>query len=121
MITIDATNKKVGRLASEIVRLLRGKTSPDFLPYKKPSQKVAVINARRMSVDTRRLSDIHYVRYSGYPGGKKERSVMEIFRHDPSRVLVKAVRGMLPNNKLRSAVLANLSIYNDEKIGKKGK
>lgn len=121
MITIDATNKKVGRLASEIVLLLRGKDSSDFLPYKKPSQKVTVINAGRMSVDMRRLSDIYYVRYSGYPGGKKERSVAEIFRKDPSHVLVEAVRGMLPNNKLQSIALANLTIYNNEHAEKKGK
>lgn len=114
MITIDAKNERVGRLASKIAQILRGKTDPNFLPYEKPTKKVVVVNAARMDVDMRRLANIKYVRYSGYPGGKKERSVAEVFEKDPALVLRNAVRGMLPDNKLRKIALSNLVIYGEQ-------
>ncbi|MFT7557528.1 MAG: large subunit ribosomal protein L13 [Planctomycetota bacterium] len=108
--TIDATNQKLGRIATEAAMVLRGKNLPDFAPNKMPGTIVEIINASKIDFSSMRLDKV-YTRYTGYPGGLRgetrghlidRRGYLPVFEH--------AVRGMLPNNKLRSRILKNLII-----------
>jgi large subunit ribosomal protein L13 len=108
--TIDATNKKLGRIATEAAMVLRGKNLPDFAPNKNPGNIVEIINASKVDFDAERLNKV-YTRYTGYPGGLRgetrghlidRRGYVPVFEH--------AIRGMLPGNKLRSQLLKNLII-----------
>ncbi|RLC35160.1 MAG: 50S ribosomal protein L13 [Candidatus Nealsonbacteria bacterium] len=108
--TIDATNKVLGRLATEIAVLLRGKHKPNFSPYKDEGDFVKVKNADKMKITGRKLTDKKYYHHSGYPGGLKAVSMGEIFRKNPGEVLRRAVWGMLPKNKLRSQMIKRLKV-----------
>ncbi len=108
--TIDASGKILGRLASEIVRLLRGKHKPGFSPRKDEGDFVRVKNADKMKITGRKLTNKKYYRYSGYPGGMKATPLGEVFRKDPGEVLRRAVWGMLPKNKLRSQMIKRLKV-----------
>lgn len=111
---IDATNKRLGRLASEIAVVLRGKNKADFLPYKFNNNQVVVFNTSKMIVSGKKYTDKLYQRHSGYLGGIKSRTYEQIFENNPSEPLRKAVFGMLPKNKLRSKMIKNLKLYADE-------
>ncbi len=107
--TIDATNKKLGRLATEIAMILRGKNSPDFAPHKLSGNSVEVINAGKLDL-TDKMDDT-YKTYSGYPGGLKIETRGNLLkRRGISEVLLRTVRGMLPRNKLREEILKNLKV-----------
>lgn len=111
MITLDAQNKKLGRLASEIAVLLMGKDTTDYQRNKIPDREIKVLNAGKMSVDERKLASKEYTRYSGYPGGlKTERMDSLVKRKGYKEALRMAVRGMLPSNKLRPQMLKRLLI-----------
>lgn len=111
--TIDATNKVLGRLSTEIVNLLRGKNKPTFDYRGMFGDKVLVINARKMIITGRKLDNKVYWHHSGYLGGMKSYSMKEIFTNNPEIILFKSVYRMLPNNKLRKLWLKNLTIYAD--------
>lgn len=111
---IDATDKKLGRLASEIASILRGKNRADFLPYKVSDNKVIVFNVAKIVVTGKKLKDKIYYRHSGYPGGIKEINFEDLFEKDPNEPLRKAIYGMLPKNKLRDKMLKNLKLYAKE-------
>lgn len=106
--TIDATNKTLGRLASEIAILLRGKHKPDFAPYKDIGDFVVVKNIDRIKISGKKLEKKKYYRHSGYLGGLKEIPLKKLFKESPAEVLRKAVYGMLPKNKLRERVIKRL-------------
>jgi len=108
---IDATNKKLGRLASQIAVFLRGKNQPDFLPYKLSDNKVIVFNTAKIIITGKKFENKKYYRYSGYPGGIKEISFEDLFKKDPNEPLRRAVYGMLPKNKLRDKIIKNLKLY----------
>lgn len=108
--TLDATNKTLGRLASAIAVLLRGKDSPSFKPYLMPSIKVKIINAGKIRFTGKKFDQKVYYRYSGYPGGIRARKLSEAFTRDPARVLRAAVLNMLPKNRQRSRIIGNLEI-----------
>lgn len=111
MKTIDATNKKLGRVATEVAVILRGKDQVTFAPNVFPDVKVEVVNASKISVDETKLKTKIYKRYSGYPGGQKELSMEKIVDKKGMKEAVRiAVRGMLPPNKLRAKMLRNLTI-----------
>lgn len=111
MITLDAQNKKLGRLASEVAILLMGKDMVDFARNKIPDRDVKVVNVSKLDIDERKKEQKEYVRYSGYPGGlKKEKLGALMERKGSAEVLRKAVRGMLPSNKLRPLMLKHLII-----------
>lgn len=110
--TIDAGGKMLGRVATEAVLLLRGKNTPDFLPYQEPTNKVIITNVAKIKVSGNKDTQKEYKRFSGYPGGLKYISYTNMFAQNPSLVLQKAIRGMLPKNKLRPVMLRNLKIYN---------
>jgi len=106
--TIDAKDKILGRLASQIAFLLRGKQKPDFTPNKDTGDIVVVKNADKIRVTGKKYSNKIYYRHTGYMGGLKEAAFKEIFEERPSQVIRKAVYGMLPKNKLRDEQIKRL-------------
>jgi len=108
---IDATDKVLGRLASEIAVLLRGKHKVDFQPNQDRGDIVEVSNAGEMKFTGRKLEQKKYHHHSGYPGGIKEESLSDLIKDNPEKVLKNAVVHMLPNNKLRSEMIKRLRIH----------
>ncbi len=108
--TIDATGKVLGRLASQIVILLRGKQKPDFFPYKDMGDFVAVNNIRNLKITGRKMEQKIYFSHSEYLGGVKEMQLKILFQKNPGEVLKRAVFGMLPKNKLRAKMIKRLKI-----------
>ncbi|MDD5145902.1 MAG: 50S ribosomal protein L13 [Candidatus Pacebacteria bacterium] len=105
---IDATNKVLGRLASEIADLLRGKGKPEYLPYLDMGDFVFVKNIKGLRVTGKKAEQKIYRHHSLYLGGMKEISYKKLFEKDPTKVLKKAVWGMLPKNKLRAEQIKRL-------------
>lgn len=108
---IDATDKPLGRLASEVARLLRGKHKPIFTPHVDTGDHVIVINAEKVALTGNKLQDKLYVRHSGYPGGLKTMTYDTLLKQKPEVAVEKAVKGMLPHNKLGKAMLKKLRVY----------
>lgn len=109
-VVIDATDVVLGRLASTVARILRGKHKPDFTPHVDCGDNVIVINAEKVALTGNKMSDKVYVRHSGYPGGQRFQSPKDILRKYPERLVEKAVKGMLPKNRLGSALFRNLKV-----------
>ncbi len=108
--TIDATGKVLGRLATEIAILLRGKHKPNFVPYREMGDFVIVKNVKNLRITGKKIEQKKYFRHSGYLGGEREIPLKTLFREDPANVLRKAVLGMLPKNKLRMKFIKMLKI-----------
>lgn len=106
--TIDVKNKVLGRVATEIASLLRGKGKPEFAPNKDVGDFVAVKNIEKIKVTGKKYTDKKYYRHSGYLGSLKESSYKKIFEKNSREVLKKAVYGMLPKNKLRNKQIKRL-------------
>jgi len=111
---IDATNKILGRLATEVANLLRGKLKPSFVPYLDVGDEVVVINTDKIKVTGRKMKQKIYYRHSGYPGGIKATKLEEALKKDSREVVRKAVYGMLPKNKLRDKIINKLKLYKGE-------
>lgn len=109
---VDASGKTVGRLATRIADVLRGKTSPQYTPHTDSGDFVVVINADKMVFTGNKLSDKKYYKHTGYVGGLKTRSAAELMSNDASEVLMKAVKGMLPKNSLGRQQLTKLRVFN---------
>ena len=107
---IDAQGKAVGRLATEIALLLRGKNKPSFVPNQDEGDFVVVENASRMKFTGKKLEQKTFFRHSGYPGGGKFTKLSKLFESDSAKVLHLAVYGMLPKNKLRPLMIKRLKI-----------
>jgi len=107
---IDATNKTVGRLATQIATVLRGKNKAEFEPHLDLGDIVEINNISKLKFTGKKLEQKKYFRYSGYPGGLKESKMSEVFKFNPAQVLQRAVREMLPNNKLRKNMMKRLLI-----------
>ncbi|HEY4511843.1 MAG TPA: 50S ribosomal protein L13 [Candidatus Paceibacterota bacterium] len=109
--TIDATNKKIGRVASEAAALLIGKNNTSFVRNKIIGSKVEIVNTSKALIDERKKNDKEYATYSGYPGGIKTETVSRLIeRKGYSEIFRKAVYGMLPQNKLKKGMMKNLTI-----------
>lgn len=108
---IDASQAPLGRTATKIATLLTGKGKPQFTQHIDCGDFVVVINAANIQVSGNKMEDKMYYRHSGYPGGLKEASLKEIMVKTPDRAIFDAVRGMLPDNKLRDPRLLRLKIY----------
>lgn len=108
---IDATDKPLGRLASEIAVVLRGKHHPEYSPHLSLGDHVVVVNADKVHISGDKREKKLYYRFSGYPGGLKIRSMREVIDQDPTRVVHMAVRRMLPKTRLGSRMLKKLKIY----------
>lgn len=108
---VDATGKTLGRLASEVARILRGKHKPTFSPNLDCGDFVIVVNCDRVAVTGAKLDTVRYYRHSRHPGGLKSRSMREMMNLFPDRVIYEAVRGMMPKTKLGRAQMKKLRIY----------
>jgi large subunit ribosomal protein L13 len=109
--TIDAKGKKLGRIASEVAVILMGKDSVDFVKNVVADVKVKVINSSKIEMGGNKMEEVRYKSYSGYPGGLKIKSAADIIKKKGYSELVRiAVKGMLPNNKLRPVMLKNLEV-----------
>jgi large subunit ribosomal protein L13 len=108
---VDAEAKTLGRLATQIADVLRGKGKPAYTPHIDTGDFVIVVNAEKIHVTGQKLDQKLYYKHSGYPGGLHSRTLREQLARRPEEVLRKAVKGMLPKNKLASAQLRKLKIY----------
>jgi len=108
---VDAEGKTLGRLATQIAETLRGKGKPEYTPHVDTGDFVVVVNAEKITVTGKKLDDKIYYRHSGYPGGLKSRPLRVELERRPTEVLRKAVKGMLPRNRLGRAQLRKLKIY----------
>lgn len=109
--TIDATNKKIGRVASEAAFMLMGKKTPDYRPDRIADVKVTITNAKKISLDAKKAEQTPFVRYSGHPGGLKEFNLAKLIADKGEQEAIrKAVYGMLPINRSRKTVMKNLTI-----------
>jgi large subunit ribosomal protein L13 len=108
---IDAEAKTLGRLATQIADLLRGKGKPEYTAHIDTGDFVVVVNAEKVHVTGKKLEQKIYYRHSGYPGGLRQRTLAEQLERRPEEVLRKAVKGMLPKNRLAAAQLNKLKIY----------
>ncbi|OZG72004.1 50S ribosomal protein L13 [Hahella sp. CCB-MM4] len=108
---VDATDKTLGRLSTEIARRLRGKHKAEYTPHVDTGDYIVVVNAEKVRVTGRKAQDKMYYRHTGYPGGLKEMSFEKLIDHAPERVIETAVKGMLPNNPLGRAMLRKLKVY----------
>jgi len=110
-LVVDAEGEVLGRLASKVAKLIRGKHKPNFTPHVDCGDNVVILNAEKIKLTGNKWNDKTYIRHTGYPGGQRTLSANELFGKDPSRVVEKAVKGMLPKNKLGSALFRNLYVY----------
>lgn len=108
---VDATDKVLGRLATEIAQVLRGKRKPSFAPHADVGDHVIVVNAERIAVTGRKAERKVYYRHTGYPGGIRATSYADMMRKHPERIVQKAVWGMLPHNTLGRSVYKKLRVY----------
>ena len=108
---VDAEGETLGRLASKVAKLLRGKHKPDFTPHVDCGDNVVIINAEKVHLSGNKWTDKTYQRYTGYPGGQREASAAEVLAKKPASVVEKAVKGMLPKNKLGAELFRNLKVY----------
>lgn len=108
---IDAEGQPLGRLASKVAKLLRGKHKPDFTPHVDCGDNVVIINAEKVTLSGNKWETKEYQRYTGYPGGQRTRSASELLAKKPESLVEKAVKGMLPKNKLGAELFRNLRVY----------
>jgi large subunit ribosomal protein L13 len=110
-VLVDADGQTLGRLASKIAVLIRGKHKTNYTPHVDCGDNVIVINAEKIILTGNKWEGKTYIRHTGYPGGQRSITANELFAKDPIRVMEKAVKGMLPKNKLGSALFNNLYVY----------
>jgi large subunit ribosomal protein L13 len=108
---VDATGQTLGRLASEVAKILTGKNKPTFSPHIDVGDFVVVVNAEKIVLTGKKLTDKMYHRHSGYPGGLTSETAKDVLAKHPERVIENAVKGMLPRNKLRQPRLNKLNVY----------
>ena len=110
-VMIDAQGEVLGRLSAQIAKILRGKNKPGFTPHVDCGDNVIVINADKVKLTGNKLTDKVYVRHTGYPGGQRFATPGDYLKRKPEFLIEKAVKGMLPKNRLGAALLKNLKVY----------
>lgn len=110
-IVVDAEGHNLGRFASKVAMLLRGKYKPNYTPHVDCGDNVIVINAEKINLTGNKLEDKTYIRYTGYPGGQRSLSAKVLMQKNPAQVVEKAVKGMLPKNRLGAQLFRNLNVY----------
>ncbi len=110
-VLVDAKGQTLGRLASKVAILLRGKHKPNFTPHVDCGDNVVVVNASKVNLTGKKWEDKTYIRYTGYPGGQRTLTAKQLFDKNPSTIIEKSVKGMLPKNKLGAALFRNLKVY----------
>jgi len=113
-IIVDAKDEILGRLASKVAYVLRGKHKTNFTPHVDCGDNVIVINADKVKLTGSKLTDKKYIRHTGYPGGQRVSTPEKLFATKPEAVVEKAVKGMLPKNRLSRAIFKNLFVYAGE-------
>lgn len=109
-VLVDAEGQTLGRLASKVAKLLRGKHKPNFTPHVDCGDNVIVINSEKINLTGNKWTEKSYIRHTGYPGGQKSLTATELFGKDPARLVEKSVKGMLPKNKLGANLFRNLNV-----------
>lgn len=108
---VDASDLVLGRLATEIAKKLRGKHKPNYTPHVDCGDNVIVVNAEKVRLTGKKLTQKRYISHTGYPGGQRQTSPKEVLRKHPNRLVEMAVRGMLPKNRLGRKLFRNLFVY----------
>ncbi|VAW19986.1 LSU ribosomal protein L13p (L13Ae) [hydrothermal vent metagenome] len=109
-VVVDATDMILGRLASKVAKMIRGKHKVDFTPHVDCGDNVIVINAEKVKLTGNKFSDKVYIRHTGYPGGQRSQTANDILTKYPERLVEKAVKGMLPKNRLGRSIYKNLFV-----------
>lgn len=110
-VLVNAENEVLGRLASIVAKLIRGKYKTNFTPHVDCGDNVIIINAEKIRLTGNKMTDKEYVRHTGYPGGQRFTSPKELLAKKPTEIVEKAVKGMLPKNRLGSVLFKNLHVY----------
>lgn len=112
-VVIDATDQVLGRMCSKVAKLLRGKYKATFTPHVDCGDNVIIINAEKIQITGKKLTEKQYLRYTGYPGGQKSFTAADVLakKNGPEKLITKVVKGMLPKNKLADRLITNLYIY----------
>lgn len=110
-VVVDATGQTLGRLASKVAKLLRGKYKPSYTPHVDCGDNVIIINADKVVLTGNKWNDRVYLRYTGYPGGQREMTPARLMEKGADKLMLKVVKGMLPKNRLGAALLKNLHVY----------
>jgi large subunit ribosomal protein L13 len=113
-VLVNAENQVLGRLASEVAKMLRGKNKPNFTPHVDCGDNVIIINAEKIRLTGKKWDAKQYIRHSGYPGGQSSLTAKELMDRKPTAMVEKAVKGMLPKNKLGAELFRNLYVYEGE-------
>ncbi len=110
-VLINAEDEVLGRLASKVAMILRGKLKPSFTPHVDCGDNVVIINAEKIKLTGKKMTDKEYIRHSGYPGGQRKSTPQELLAKNPRAIIESAVKGMLPKNRLGSDLFRNLYVY----------
>lgn len=113
-VLIDANGEVLGRLASQIAKILRGKNKPSYTPHADCGDYVVVINAEKVKLTGKKMTDKVYIRHTGYPGGQRFATPADYLAKKPTFLIEKAVKGMLPRTRLGAVLLKNLKVYAGE-------
>jgi large subunit ribosomal protein L13 len=113
-VLVNAENQVLGRMASEVAKMLRGKNKPNFTPHVDCGDNVIIINAEKIRLTGKKWDAKQYIRHSGYPGGQSSLTAKELMDRKPTAMVEKAVKGMLPKNKLGAELFRNLYVYEGE-------
>lgn len=116
-VVIDAEGQTLGRMSTIVAKFLRGKYKPNYTPHVDCGDNVIVINASKINLTGKKWDSKSYIRHTGYPGGQRSLTAKELYGKDPARLVENAVKGMLPKNKLGSAIYRNLKVYAGEDHG----
>ena len=111
---VDASDKTLGRLSTNIAKILMGKNKPEYTPHNDVGDYVVVINAEKIKVTGNKNDQKMYYRHTGYPGGIKSQNFNDLIALNPDRIITSAVKGMLPKNKLSNSVIKKLKVYKGE-------
>ena len=111
---VDAQGQTLGRLASKVAKILRGKYKTNFTPHADCGDYVVIINSSKIVMSGKKMTDREIFSYTGYPGGQKIKTAKQIFDKNPSNLVEKAIKGMLPKTKLGSSIFSNLKVYTGE-------
>jgi large subunit ribosomal protein L13 len=108
---VNAEGETLGRLATKVANILRGKHKPSFTPHVDCGDNVVIINAEKIAMTGNKWQDKVYLRYTGYPGGQRATSALELLEKKPEAIVEKAIKGMLPKNRLGAELFRNLKVY----------
>lgn len=114
-VLVDAENQTLGRLASKVAKMIRGKNKTNFTPHVDCGDNVIVINAEKVQLSGNKMEEKLYIRHTGFPGGQRELTAAQLLKRKPIALVEKAVKGMLPKNKLGSKLYTNLHVFEGNK------